>query len=283
MRDNLRCDCHICDVENRLFELLIDPSGSTRFLALCNSSPVLAKFTNISELLAHLHSPRNGDYDWSEAGETLTTLIRAQASLPDLELIHSVLVLAFAPTIHRTYREVCAWFRELEPEDVAQQILAFFLEFIVSARAENVAGLLPVALSRSLRKTSFRWAQKEQRALLKLRQELQTELDISQRITEPLFQTVSVLNDFLDYCTRQRLLSSFERDLLIKFKLDGFSGKEIQDRHTVLSEQAVHLRVHRIMQRLEDAALTLSAKNGDSIAHNTTKLSRVPQNKFAGP
>lgn len=283
MRDNLRCDCHICCAEDRVFEVLVNPLGNTRFLALSNSFPVLAKFTNISELLAHLHSPRNGDYDWSEAGETLTTLIRAQASLPDLELIHSVLVLAFAPTIHRTYREVCAWFRELEPEDVAQQILTFFLEFIVSARAENVAGLLPVALSRSLRKTSFRWAQKEQRTLLKLRQELQTELDSSQRTAEPLFQTVCVLNDFLDYCIRQRLLSSFERDLLIKVKLDGLTGKEIQNRHTVLSEQAVHLRVHRIMQRLEDAALALGAKNGDSIAHNTTRPSRVPQNKFVGP
>ena len=235
MRDNLRCDCHICYTEHRVFEVLVDPSGSTRFLALANSFPVLARFTNISELLAHLHSPRNGDYDWSDAGETLTTLIRAQASFPDLELIHSVLVLAFAPTIHRTYREVCAWFRELEAEDVAQQILAFFLELSVSARAENFAGLLPVALSRSLRKTSFRWAHKEQRALLKRRQEVQTELDSCQRTAEPLFQTVSVLNDFLDYCTRQRLLSPFERRLLIKFKVDGFSGKEIQNRHTVLS------------------------------------------------
>lgn len=281
MRDNLRCDCHVCCAEDRLFEVLVDPSGSTRFLALASSFPVLAKFTNISELLASLHSLRNGDYDWSEAGEILTTLIRAQASLLDLELIHSVLVLAFAPTIHRTYREVCAWFRGLEPEDVAQQILTFFLEFIVSARAENVAGLLPVALSRSLRKTSFRWAQKEQRALLKRQQELQTELDSRQRTTEPLFQTVSVLNDFLDYCTRQRLLSPFERDLLIKFKLDGFSGKEIQNHHTVLSEQAVHLRVHRIMQRLEDAALALNAKNGHSKTQDTAKVSRVAQNKIA--
>ena len=281
MRDNLRCDCHICYTEHRVFEVLVDPSGSTRFLALANSFPVLARFTNISELLAHLHSPRNGDYDWSDAGETLTTLIRAQASFPDLELIHSVLVLAFAPTIHRTYREVCAWFRELEAEDVAQQILAFFLELSVSARAENFAGLLPVVLSRSLRKTAFRWAHKEQRALLKRRQEVQTELDSCQRTAEPLFQTVSVLNDFLDYCTRQRLLSPFERRLLIKFKVDGFSGKEIQNRHSVLSEQAVHLRVHRIMQRLEDAALALSAEHGQSNPHDAARVSRVPQKKVA--
>jgi hypothetical protein len=280
MRENLRCDCHICRAEDHVIEVLVDPSGSSRFLALANSFPVLAKFTNISELLASLHSPRNGDYDWSEAGEILTTLIRAQASLPDLELIHSVLVLAFAPTIHRTYREVCAGFRELEPEDVAQQILSFFLELIVSANAENVAALLPIALSRSLRKTTFRWAQKEQRALMR-QHELRTYLDGGQPADEPTFQSISVLNDFLDYCTRRTLLSPFERHLLIKFKVDGFTGKEIQNHHTVLSEQAVHLRVHRIMQRLEDAALALSAKNGHSHSHDTAKVSLVPQKKVA--
>ena len=278
MRENLRCDCHICCAEDHVFEVLVDPSGSSRFLALANSFPVLAKFTNISELLAHLHSPRNGDYDWSAAGEILTTLIRAQASLPDLELIHSVLVLAFAPTIHRTYREVCAGFRELEPEDVAQQILAFFLELVVSAHAQNVAALLPIALSRSLRKTTFRWAQREQRALMR-QHELRTYLDGGQPADEPTFQSISVLNDFLDYCTRHTLLSRFERHLLIKFKVDGFSGKEIQNRHSVLSAQAVHLRVHRIMQRLEHAALALSTENGDSKPHDTARVSRVRQEK----
>jgi hypothetical protein len=67
----------------------------------------------------------------------------------------------------------------------------------------------------------------------------------------------SVLNDFLDYCTRGGLLSPFEREILIRFKVDGFTYKEIQNRHTVLTDQAVRLRVHRIMQRLQEAALTL--------------------------
>src|SRR5258708_11824282 len=111
MRDDLRCDCHICEVEAHIFDGLAEPPGSIRFVAVAASSPVLARFTNISELLAYLHSPRTGDYDWSDAGETLTALLRARATASDSELIHSVLVLAFAPTIHRTYREVCAWFR----------------------------------------------------------------------------------------------------------------------------------------------------------------------------
>ena len=262
MRDDLRCDCHICKVEDHLFDVLTEPPGNSRFLALAASSPVLAKFTNISELLAYLHSPRTGDYDWSDAGLTLTALVAARATARDSELIHSVLVLAFAPTIHRTYTEVCAWFRELEPADIGQQILAFFLELVASAAAENLAGILPIAISRSLRKASFRWAEKEQRALIKRQEEAHTDTDGSKWAADPTFESVSVLNDFLDYCTRQGLLSQFERQILIKFKVDGLSGKDLQNRHAVLSESAVWTRIHRIMQRLQEAALALSTSAG---------------------
>ncbi len=264
MRDDLRCDCHICKVEDHLFEALAEPPGNSRFLVMAASSPVLAKFTNISELLAYLHSPRTGDYDWSDAGQTLAALVAARATARDAELIHSVLVLAFAPTIHRTYTEVCAWFRELEAADIGQQILAFFLELVASAAAEKLAGILPIALSRSLRKASFRWAEKEQRAMLKRQDETQNDTYSSERAAEPAFEHVSVLNDFLDYCTRQGLLSCFERDILIRFKVDGFTHKEIQNGHTVLTDQAVRLRVHRIMQRLQDAALSLSTRTEDA-------------------
>ena len=283
MRDDLLCDCHICEVECHIFDFLVEPPGNSRFLALAASSPVLAKFTNASELLAYLHSPRTGDYSCSDVGQLLTALIAARTTMPDSELIHSVLVLAFAPTIHRTYREVCAWFRGLEPEDIAQQILTFFLELVVSAAAENLVGILPIALSRSLRKTSFRWAEKEQRALLKRQDETQTDTFGRERAAEPTFESISFLNDFLDYCFRQGLLSQFERQILIKFKVDGFSAKEIQDRHTALSESAVHVRVHRIMQRLQAAALALGTKIGDSNQRCRPNLADPTEKKVARP
>ena len=278
MRDDLRCACHICQVEDHLFDALAGPPGNSRFLALAACSPVLAKFTNISELLAYLHSPRTGDYDWSDAGLTLTALVAARATASDSELIHSVLVLAFAPTIHRTYTEVCAWFRELEPPDIGQQILAFFLALVASAATENLAGILPIALSRSLRKASFRWAEKEQRALLKRQDENQNDTESSERGTEPAFEQVSVLNDFLDYCTRQGLLSRFEREILIRFKVDGFTHKEIQNRHTVLTDQAVRLRVHRIMQRLQETALSLSTRS-EGANHGSRQIAALPLKK----
>jgi hypothetical protein len=84
--------------------------------------------------------------------------------------------------------------------------------------------------------------------------ETQTDTFGSERAAEPTFESVSFLNDLLDDCSRQGLLSQVDRQILIKFKVDAFSAKEIQV-DTSLSESAVHVRVHRIMQRLQAAAL----------------------------
>jgi hypothetical protein len=174
------------------------------------------------------------------------------------------------PTIHRTHRELCAWFRELEPGDIAQQILTFFLELVASATVEKLIVVLPIALARSLRKNTFRWAEKEKRALHKRQDEMQTGTKDAERASEGTFEAISILNGFLDYCSQRGILSRFERQLLIKFKVDGFSSaKEIQDRHTVLSERAVLLRIHRIMHRLQDAAMSLDTKTNGRITGPT--------------
>jgi hypothetical protein len=111
---------------------------------------------------------------------------------------------------------------------------------------------LPIALTRTLRKNAFRWAEKEQRFAI------QREAEKSRETAEPFgydaFETVAVLNDFLDHCQRTGILSVFERDLLIRLKVDGFFAKEIIHTHTALSENAVHCRVLRILQRLQKAA-----------------------------
>src|ERR1700677_2440044 len=117
----------------------------------------------------------------------------------------------------------------------------------------------PIALTRTLRKNAFRWAEKEKRLTM------QREFDKSQTSDEPgandTFETVSVLNDFLDHCHRLGILSVFERELLIKLKVEGFFAKEIIHTHTALSEKAVHWRVERILQRLQKAANDLGIKN----------------------
>ena len=65
--------------------------------------------------------------------------------------------------IHRTYREVRAWFREIEAEDIAQQILTLFLELVDSPSPITISNHLPIALTRALRKNAFRWADQRDR------------------------------------------------------------------------------------------------------------------------
>jgi hypothetical protein len=70
---------------------------------------------------------------------------------------------------------------------------------------------------------------------------------------EDRFETAFILYDFLDYCSKNGILSTFERDLLSKVKMDGFEVKELLNRHTVLSPKAVYVRIQRIMKRLQEA------------------------------
>ena len=274
MRENLQCNCHICKIERHLVISLSDPPYSEEFLRLVHDAPPLGQFPNALALVEHLHARRDGGAGVPSASEVVGSLMRSGSVISDTELRNSVLVLSFVPMIHRTYREVRAWFREIEAEDIAQQILTLFLELVESASPITINNHLPIALTRTLRKNAFRWAEKEKRFTV------QREFDKSQTNDEPgandTFETVSVLNDFLNHCHRIGILSVFERELLIKLKVEGFFAKEIIHTHTALSEKAVHWRVERILQRLKKAAGELGIKS-DSLSFGVS--SQTPQKR----
>jgi hypothetical protein len=90
-------------------------------------------------------------------------------------------------------------------------------------------------------------------ALLKRQAEMQADTRNDEPAAEDRFETAFFLYDFLDYCSQNGILSTFERDLLIKVKMDGFEVKELLNRHTVLSPKAVYVRIQRIMKRLQEA------------------------------
>jgi DNA-directed RNA polymerase specialized sigma24 family protein len=259
MRENLQCNCHICKIERHLVISLSEPPYSNDFLRLARAALPLEGFTNALALVEHLHANRDGSTSPPSASEVVGSLMQSGSVISETELRNSVLVLSFVPMIHRTYREVRAWFREIEAEDIAQQILTLFLELVAPTTPVTLSNHLPIALTRTLRKNAFRWAEKEKRLTI------QGEFDKSQTGDEPgvtdTFETVSVLNDFLDHCHRIGILSVFERELLIKLKVEGFFAKEIIHTHTALSEKAVHWRVERILQRLQKAAGELGMKS----------------------
>ena len=262
MKEHLKCNCAICGMELLLSVALRESPGTERFLKLASNSPALITFTSASELIHHLHDQKDGDYRPPSVSEVLGALIQVGSMANDPEISQSVLVLAFMPAIHRTYRETCAWYQEIPTDDIAQQILLFFLQLATSAPIAVLNGQLSFALARSLRRNTLRWARREQ-AILMDRQRLTEEpTKQAEKREDARFESVSLLRDFLDYCVRIGILSKFERDLLIKVKLDGFIAKEVLDRHTVLSPKAVHLRVQRIMKKLQDAAWDFPSSNG---------------------
>jgi DNA-directed RNA polymerase specialized sigma24 family protein len=259
MRENLHCNCHICKIERHLVVSLSEPPCTDDFSRIAHVAAPLASFSTALALVEHLHAYRDGETSVPSASEVVGSLMQSSSIVSETELRNSVLVLSFVPMIHRTYREVRAWFREIEAEDIAQQILTLFLELVGSTAPITISNHLPIALTRTLRKNAFRWAEKEKRLTI------QREFDKSQTSDEPsaidTFETVSVLNDFLDHCHRLGILSVFERELLIKLKVEGFFAKEIIHTHTALSEKAVHWRVERILQRLQKAADELGIKS----------------------
>ena len=123
MRDTIHCNCHICKIERHLIVSLGERPYSDEFLTVANSATPLAAFSSALTLVEHLHAQRNGVISVPSAGEIVGSLIQNNSLVFGAELKNSVLVLAFIPMIHRTYREVRAWFREIEPEDIAQQMV----------------------------------------------------------------------------------------------------------------------------------------------------------------
>jgi hypothetical protein len=121
---------------------------------------------------------------------------------------------------------------------------------------------LPIALTRALRKNAFRWAEWEKRHAV------QRETEKSQVIAEPSandrFETVSILNDFLDHCCQIGILSHFERSLLVKIRIEGFLAKEVSSNNPVLSARAVECRIQRILKRLQKASLQSNQKQNSS-------------------
>lgn len=263
MKQNLKCNCAICSIERLLLVSACEPPGTERFLKLAANSSVLTTFINASALIQHLHNQKDGDYRPPSVSEVLAALIQAGPATRDPEMSQSVLVLAFMPAIHRTYRETCAWFQEISTDDIAQQILLLFLELAASAPLGLLNGQLSFALARSLRRNTLRWARRQQLMLMDRERFAEQQASQAEPHEDAHFESISLLGDFLDHCVQVGILSKFELDLLIKVKVDGFGAKEVLDRHTVLSPKAVHVRIQRIMTRLQDTAWALPSAHGN--------------------
>src|SRR5262249_272172 len=122
------CRCLICQVEQNLLDSLSTQITRTHFQALQNH-PILNHFDSPADIIARLHKREEGEIvnhiAWNGI---LHALVDSIADRTAEEIGQQLLLAAYAPAIHKVYRDVCQKFPGLSPEDVAQQAAVCFLE-----------------------------------------------------------------------------------------------------------------------------------------------------------
>ena len=126
------CDCLVCRLEKSLLAEFGDAGTRDNRLFITPANDALSAFPTYLDLIAHLHAPADAS-DSSSTDNLLLALLKQHASAVPSSLSQRLLLLAFIPTIHRTASQITAMFPSLARDDISQQVLSLFLEFLRSA------------------------------------------------------------------------------------------------------------------------------------------------------
>jgi hypothetical protein len=251
-----RCRCVICSVERQLASDLGAPATVGRFRILVVNTPILSDFESPSAVIAFLHSLPHDTARSRESNQIIKALLDTK-SCNGQALLQELLVLAFIPALHKTYREISFRFADLYREDVAQQVLTSFLELANSPALQRRNGYLSVTLARGVRKSLFRWAIKESRKLPEVQLADGFPSDHAEPTADVDLETPCILSRFLARCIKTGALTHSEYDLLVKFSLEGLQAKELANGNSGLTPTAIHHRLQRIVCRLRRRASTV--------------------------
>lgn len=240
----LTCRCTLCSVETHLLsELALVDRNAVR--EVFSAYPALVRHPSITNLISHLrHLPADARSD--EFLRDLFALHLSQAVL-----VERLLILTFLPVLHRTVRLVTKQQFELSPEDIAQEALSFFLEFLHSDELRNRPSHFAFVISREIKRHVFTWARRESRkaaVLDDLNGEALSALDVHSS-----FERVTQLSHFLHRSVNKGMLTDAELDMLVAFKLNGGTGGEPRGFHGT-SPNAVRQRLKRLLAKLRRSA-----------------------------
>jgi hypothetical protein len=247
MNKENNCTCVVCQVEQSLLDSLSTQTARTHFQALARNYPILSHFDSPADVIAQLHEHEDVEIvnhiAWNAI---LHALVGSIADGVAEETGQQLLLLAYAPAIHKVYREVCQKFPALCPEDVAQQAAVCLLEIARSPEIQSLNGHLPAALARRFRQSVFRWAIGELRQSRPLR-------EMPDNLPEPQasnFEDGVVLEHFLSKSQRMGVLSAAECELVRKFHCEGCQPEELRQGEHGPSAIALYYRVQRAVHRL---------------------------------
>lgn len=239
----IQCRCTLCSIEAQLlsgFARLDSRSVNDLFSAF----PALLEHSTVTSLLSHLRS--------SPADAANDNHFREIFALRETNpaFAESLLVLVFLPMLHRAVRLITRQQESLAEEDIAQQVLFFFLEFLASSEMATRRSHFAYAIAREVKRHIFEWAKRESRkaALLDHAAEASVFIEL-----EDHFERFALLRHFLHRCVTKGMLVDSELDLLIQFKLDGNTGEELAALNGS-SSNAVRQRFKRLLAKLRRLA-----------------------------
>jgi len=233
----------LCDVESSLLAELSTDIGGTHPFVLA-ASHRLQQFSSLPALLAHLRSAQADP----RSDELYQALFAARQSHP--QIVESFMVLAFLPMLHHTARRVAKYQPALSIDDIAQQIISIFLEFLRSDRLQARTSYFAFAISRAVKRQVFEWAirEGEQHGLANPQSPL-----LNLLIIEEPFERHALLRHFLHRCLAKGLLTDEELNLLVQFKLDGNSAEENAENNGT-SSNAMRQKLKRLLAKLRRLA-----------------------------
>jgi hypothetical protein len=248
------CTCVVCQVERSLIDSLSTQTARIHFQALAANHSVLNHFDSPADVIARLHEHEQVEADNHNAWNgILHAVVDGLADRSTEDIGQQLLLVAYAPAIHKVYREVCQRFPRLAPEDIAQQAAVFFLENAKSPSMAQQNGHLPVALVKYFRRRLFRWAIRETRQSLPLQEGFP---QFPEPVSEDGFEDAVLLNQFLAKAQRVGVISQYEANLIRKFHCEGCQPDELRDGARGPSGIALYYRVQRAVHRLRRIALS---------------------------
>lgn len=252
MMTRSHCECLVCRLEKSLMAELSDEHLNKDYKQLAASTDILSGFPTPLDLVREIHAPDDRNHN-SSADPLILELLKRNSSSGVQSIWQRILLRIFIPTIHRTTSQITASFPSLGRDDVSQYIVCSFLEFLPSRDLQTRHSHIAFTVARKLRRRAFRWAIHEARETAREETDGRRTTEIEDVVEEEPFSAKILLRQFLDDCQKIGSLSSEERDLLVRFKIEGVSCLELALRngHSAI---AIQHRIQRLLDRLRRIA-----------------------------
>lgn len=251
------CCCVVCQVERSLLNSLSTQTARIHFQALARTYPILNHFDSPVDVIAQLHEHERVELVNHKAWNgILHALVDSIAGGTAEDIGQQLLLAAYAPAIHKVYREVCHKFPGVCPEDIAQQAALCLLETARSPEMQTLNGHLPAALAIRFRRRLFRWAIGELRQSLPL-EEIAGNTPVTNAHN---FEEGVVLEQLLSKARRIGILSASQCELVRKFHCEGFQPEELRESKDGPSAIALYRRIQRAVHRLRRIGVTGSSR-----------------------